>query len=160
MDNLSFTLFLVFAVVGSVLVGWSVYLTIVVFKHIKEKKQLIKAVRTKGIRGLLEENMRGVKKVDGRLDELNKVTEDLRKLANLSISQVGLIRFNPFQDTGSNQSFSIALLNLHSSGVVLSSLHGRQETRVYSKPIVGGKSEYTLTKEEQEAISQARGISN
>lgn len=157
MDNLTFTLFLSLALALIVLFGWSLYLTIVVLKHVKEKKQLLKDVRVKGVPGLLEENMREVKKANGRLDKLNQTTDSLQKLANLSISQVGLVRYNPFQDTGSNQSFSVALLNSHSNGVVLSSLHSRQETRIYSKPIIDGESEFTLTEDEKNAINQARG---
>ncbi|MBU1178609.1 DUF4446 family protein [Patescibacteria group bacterium] len=160
MDNLTLILFLAFTFILLALLGWSLYLTVIVLKHVKEKKQLIKDVQAKGVRGLLEENMREVKKVDERLAELNKIAAGLEKLANLSISRVGLVRFNPFHDTGSNQSFSVALLNSHSNGVILSSLHGRQETRVYSKPVVGGKSEYNLTEEEQEAINQAQRSSN
>lgn len=157
MDDLILTLLLVFALALLVLLGWSLYLTIIVLKHVKEKRQLLKDASTKGVGRLLEENMREVKKVDERLDELNKITADLEKLANLSISQVGLVRFNPFHDTGSNQSFSVALLNSHGNGVILSSLHSRQETRIYSKSVVGGESEFNLTQEEQEAIKQARG---
>ena len=65
------------------------------------------------------------------------------------------MRFNPFSDTGGDQSFSIALLDGAGDGLVISSLFGRSETRVFAKPVQGGQSKYTLTDEEQEAIQLA-----
>jgi len=65
------------------------------------------------------------------------------------------VRFNPFGDTGGDQSFSLAVLDAHDSGYVLSSIHGRQGTRVYVKPIDFGKSKYQLSTEEDQALSQA-----
>jgi len=67
------------------------------------------------------------------------------------------VRFNPFEDVGGDQSFAIALLDQHGNGLVLSSLHNRAETRVYAKPIQAGRSEYTLSAEEQQALAQAYG---
>ena len=87
------------------------------------------------------------------------LSEDLTDLAVLNkknIQKVGLIRFNPFDDAGGNISFAIALLSDHDDGVVISSLHGRGGTRVYSKPIKSGKSEFKLTDEEIQAIKEAK----
>lgn len=68
---------------------------------------------------------------------------------------IGIVRFNPFSDTGGDQSFSVALVDGEGNGVVITSLHGRRETRVYAKPLEGWGSTYSLTEEEQEAIAQA-----
>jgi hypothetical protein len=70
--------------------------------------------------------------------------------------RVGVVRFNPFPDTGGNQSFVVALLDARGDGVVLSSLHSRGGTRVYLKQLSQGKAETTLSEEEQEAIGRAR----
>lgn len=71
------------------------------------------------------------------------------------LQQVGVLRYNPFGDTGGDQSFALALLDKAGSGVVMSSLHGRAGTRVYAKPVTEGGSTYTLTEEEQTVIKQA-----
>jgi hypothetical protein len=97
---------------------------------------------------------------------ITKNTQDLEHLANeinnlftvnkINLQKVGFVRFNPFDDAGGNISFVVALLNAHSDGVVISSLHGREGTRVYAKEIKAGQSESKLTTEEIQAIQQAK----
>lgn len=90
-----------------------------------------------------------VEALTGRVDHLEKV------LAG-ALQRVGVVRFNPFPDTGGDQSFAIALLDEGGNGVVLSGLYARGGIiRVYAKPVSGGRSEYTLSTEEQQAIAQA-----
>ena len=67
----------------------------------------------------------------------------------------GLVRYNAFRNTGGDQSFAWALVDSYGNGVVLSSLHARENTRVYAKPLYDWKSSYSLTKEEEQAIAQA-----
>jgi hypothetical protein len=69
---------------------------------------------------------------------------------------VALLRYDAFEDVGGRLSFSCALLDDHGSGVVLTSINGRHETRVYAKPIHEGRSDYNLSAEEEEAIRRAR----
>ncbi len=67
-----------------------------------------------------------------------------------------LVRFNPFEDAGGDQSFVVALLDAKDNGFVISSLHSRSGTRVYAKPITQGKStSHSFTKEEKEAVEKA-----
>jgi hypothetical protein len=84
---------------------------------------------------------------------LKEVEERLRK----SLKQVGIVRFNPFNDTGSNQSFSIALLDENGDGAVISTLYSRDNIKTYAKPIKEYKSEHNLTPEEEEAIKRTKG---
>jgi len=72
-----------------------------------------------------------------------------------AIAHVGLVRFNPFDDTGGNQSFALALLDANADGVVLSSLHSRAATRVYVKAILSGRAEAPLSEEELAALRDA-----
>ena len=72
-----------------------------------------------------------------------------------AVQRVGIVRYNPFEDTGSNQSFVLAILDGLGNGFVLSSLHSRQQTRVFLKQISGGKAETALSEEEAEAIRRA-----
>ena len=69
-----------------------------------------------------------------------------------SFGRVGLVRFNPFEDTGGNQSFALALLDGRGDGFVVSSLHARTGTRLYAKAIAKGASETALSTEESEAL--------
>jgi len=97
-----------------------------------------------------------------RLDELSKRVESLdarlpivEEQGRRAVQRVGLVRYNPFEDTGGNQSFALALLDSKSDGVVISSLHSRQQTRLYVKQIAGGKSETALSDEETQALKKA-----
>ena len=72
-----------------------------------------------------------------------------------SVRRVGVMRYDAFEDVGGRLSFSCALLDERGTGVVLTSINGRQETRVYAKPVTVGQSTYNLSREEEEAIRQA-----
>jgi hypothetical protein len=72
-----------------------------------------------------------------------------------SVRRVALLRYDAFEDVGGRLSFSCAMLDEHGTGVVLTSINGRQETRVYAKPVAVGTSTYNLSAEEEEAIRQA-----
>lgn len=74
---------------------------------------------------------------------------------NKSIRNIKTMRFNPFIDAGSNQSFAIALMNDEGNGVVMSSLYARDRMSVFAKPIIKGKSEFELSSEEKEVLDKA-----
>lgn len=96
-----------------------------------------------------------VEEVDKRLEKLTAEYDRLAITGATASQKISIVRFNPFGDTGGDQSFSLAVLDAHDSGYVLSSIHGRQGTRVYVKPIDFGKSKYQLSTEEQQALTQA-----
>lgn len=85
---------------------------------------------------------------------LRELEQDLK----YSVQHVGVVRFNAFPDAGSDLSFSIAVLDGNNDGFVLSSIYGRDESRVYAKPITKGISDYLLSDEEKKAI--ANGLRN
>jgi hypothetical protein len=99
------------------------------------------------------------------LERVNRVVSDVDSVASRTavlerdvrgaFGRVGFVRFNPFEDTGGNQSFALAMLDGHGDGFVVSSLHARAGTRVYAKAIAGGSSEAALSDEEAEALKQA-----
>ena len=72
-----------------------------------------------------------------------------------TIKKVGIVRYNAFKDTGSDLSFALALLNDNNDGVVLNGIYSREMSNIYAKPIKGGKSTYTISDKEQEAINKA-----
>lgn len=74
-----------------------------------------------------------------------------------ALQHVGVVRFNPYHDTGGDYSFAVALIDGGGRGVVLSGLYHRDRCRVYAKPVQSWDSAYTLTDEEREALEQARG---
>lgn len=75
------------------------------------------------------------------------------------IRNIQTIRFKPFEDAGSTQSFAIAIVDDEENGVVLSSLYTRERMSVFAKPINNGKSEYELTNEEKNVLESAKNQS-
>lgn len=96
-----------------------------------------------------------VKGTDKKLDALGTAYSELATMTGLASQKISVVRFNPFGDTGGDQSFVLGVLDSHNSGYVLTSIHGREGTRVYVKPIDFGKSKYKLSTEEQQALAQA-----
>lgn len=92
-----------------------------------------------------------------RAKELAHRSEEVGRRLERTIQRVGVVRFNAFPDVGGDQSFAIALLDNHGDGVVISSLQGRTENRVYAKPLKRWDSTYTLSDEEKQAIAMAYG---
>jgi len=111
--------------------------------------------KPESLESTLASHISRVEAVDKRLRELDIEYKSLAVTNGLASQKISIVRFNPFGDTGGDQSFSLAVLDAHDSGYVLTSIHGRQGTRVYVKPVDFGKSKYTLSTEEQQALTQA-----
>jgi len=95
-----------------------------------------------------------------KFEQTTKELDALKQNMRYAITKVGITRFNPFKEIGGDQSFSIALLNDHRNGVVMTSYYGRELNRIYAKSIRNGASEHELSTEEKNAISQAIGLEN
>lgn len=98
------------------------------------------------------------KELQGFRDELEKYLKTVEKRLRKSVQSIHTVRFNPFKGTGSggNQSFATAFINEEGDGVVVSSLYSREHISVFSKPIKKSGSEYELTVEEKEALTEAK----
>jgi hypothetical protein len=94
-----------------------------------------------------------------KTSELDVLARRLECDGHRHFQRMGFLRFNPFRDAGGDQSFTLALADQDGNGVVISSLHNRDSTRVYGKPLAGWESPYPLTDEEQTVINQARSDS-
>ncbi|MGZ0050035.1 DUF4446 family protein [Brevibacillus gelatini] len=104
----------------------------------------------------------GLHRLLNQVDEVKKLQSDqqftMNRLSQRIAAQcgrVGIIRYNAFGDVGSDLSFSLAILDDAQNGVVITSIFGREESRVYAKPIEAGSSTYHLSEEEQAAIKKA-----
>jgi hypothetical protein len=109
----------------------------------------------RSLEAVLDAHLDRVEGVARDLDDLSTRTVALEAASRKAFSRVGLVRYNPFEETGGNQSFALALLDADGDGWVLSSLHARSGTRVYAKAIARGRSEAALSDEEAAAIRQA-----
>lgn len=107
------------------------------------------------LRGILEGHAKSLQRLEAAVRALNSTDKGQQQLIEGAVRRVGLVRYDAFEDVGGRLSFSCALLDDHGNGVVVTSINGRQDTRVYAKPITGGRSPYNLSVEEEEAIRQA-----
>ncbi len=107
----------------------------------------------------LEETLIGHIEETRRVAEENKkINQDIARIDNFvlkAVTRVGVVRFSAFQDMGSDLSYAVALLDAENNGVVFSSIFAREDSRSYVKPIEAGRSKYTMTKEEEQAVKDA-----
>jgi hypothetical protein len=92
---------------------------------------------------------------DNHAEQTLATLQALSDQLNTATQHVGVIRYNSNGDDGGNLSFSAALLDAHQSGIIITSLHGRQNSRIYAKPVTSGASENMLSDEEREALITA-----
>lgn len=103
----------------------------------------------------LAQEIKRVKNLEVAMGKMAKDHEATKSIALKSLHKMGVTRFNPFNDMGGDQSFVIALLDSENNGVILSSLYGRDGSRIYAKPVIKGESRYVLSDEEKMAIKKA-----
>jgi len=104
---------------------------------------------------LLQEYIKKVTELEEKQKQSDARLTSVKIKLRASVDHVELIRFRAFENVGSDLSFAMALLNQEGNGVVLSSIHNREESRVYAKPVNIGQSTYSLTGEEKEVIAKA-----
>ncbi len=118
--------------------------------------KLLEGKNAKTLEDTLIQIIDEIKRMNGAQITTDSLIKDINKRLKTSLTGVGIVRFNPFAHSGGNQSFAIAMLNEHGSGVIISTLYGREKTSIFAKPISKYKSEFELTKEESEALEKAR----
>lgn len=135
---------------------WLLICTVLLIRMLLHYRNLTANVSKKdlisSLNHLISISERNSKDVEGLNEKLNKeITENKKHL-----QKMGFKRYNPFTDTGGDQSFTAAILDDLGDGIMISSLHSRENTRLYAKKVDGGKvSSQTLSSEEQEVIKQA-----
>ena len=87
--------------------------------------------------------------------EIENYCKRLDEKTDNCIQRIGIVRYNSFKDTGSDLSFTLALLDEKYNGIVLNGIYSREMSNIYAKPVENGKSKYTLSEEEKEAIQKA-----
>lgn len=109
-----------------------------------------------GIKALREENSEDRSQMAALARKLDKLAQD----TSLHLQRVGLVRFNAFSEAGGALSFALALLDEHGSGVVILTLHNRDDCRTFIRQVRQGVSEQRLTAEEKQAIQEALGATS
>lgn len=124
-------------------------------KILRKYKRLMRGADNKNLEAMLYNHLETIQEGLTRIKDLELEHSLLSAKLNRFIQRIGILRYNAFDQTGGDQSFSIALLDEAGNGIVLTSLYGRSSSTTFAKPIHSKQSKYPLSNEEQEAIERA-----
>lgn len=141
-----FVAFFLLLTVTSLVGGW------VIFDMRKKMKRLLGETGTSMEEDIAQDLIRRAARLEAKCEELDPRIDLLEKIATVSIQKVSFVRFNPFQDTGGDNSFILVLLDRTNTGVILSSLYTREGIRLYAKSIEAGKHKHVLSTEEEKVL--------
>jgi hypothetical protein len=141
------------AIVG--ILAWLGVLTFIIFNQRNFLKDLFPKDNSRDIRNKFKEVMDAISGFEKSSQILENRLIGFKKDSLENYSKLAVFKYNPYNDTGGDQSFSLALLNGKMDGVVITSLHSRNSTRIYLKNIKIGKSELELSKEEAKVLKDA-----
>lgn len=148
--QIQFIIFIIFGI-------WLLALSLVAYRIFALFNRLTKGVEVSDLKKVLEKVLDSETANKKLIGEASKRIDFLEEDSKLHIQKVGLVRFNPFKELGGDHSFSLAFLDDKSSGIIITSLHTRDRTRVYMKDVKRGKSSFELSSEEKKALSVAEG---
>lgn len=135
---------------------WLIVVSVVSFRIFALFNKLTKGVEVTDLKKVLEGVLAQETENKKDISDLVRRISEQEENGKLHIQKVGLIRFNPFKELGGDHSFSLSILDGEDSGIVITSLHARDRTRVYMKRVVKGKSDVELSEEEKKALSKAK----
>jgi hypothetical protein len=107
------------------------------------------------LRGVLDGQAQTFQRLEAAIRQIASEQQRIGTVLRSAVQRVGLVRYDAFEDVGGRLSFSCAMLNDEGDGVVVTSINGRQDTRVYAKPVYRGESMHNLSEEEAAAIREA-----
>lgn len=135
---------------------WLFILTILFWQMSSHYNKLTKNITNKSLKSVLEEMF---KNIDLNKEDIAKLIVRCGKIEKdglMHIQKIGLLRFNPFKETGGNQSFILSLTDANDNGIVISGLYSRSGTRWYAKKVAEGKGiEHELSDEEKKTLKEA-----
>ncbi|MBI4129769.1 DUF4446 family protein [Candidatus Roizmanbacteria bacterium] len=138
---------------------WLASLSFFLFKTKAHYDKLIKRTDKKGLQELFDQLVDDLASTKEKVGNLLTRVKEQEEKGNTTIQKIGLVRFNPFADTGGEQSFIIGLFDNKENGLLLTSLSGRSGTRWYAKQVKRGKGlDFDLSKEEEEVIKKAKAF--
>ncbi|MCD6289670.1 MAG: DUF4446 family protein [Anaerolineae bacterium] len=118
-------------------------------------RALVAGTQGDSLEEVLFQHLENVRQAVTSAAEAEAIAREVAAASQWHLQHCGIVRFNPFANTGGDQSFCIALADATGRGVIITSLHAREGTRVYAKPLINWESPYPLTDEEKAAIQQA-----
>ncbi len=135
---------------------WLSVLTFLLYLYINFFNRLTKGANGGNLKKVLDIILDNQQKYREEIVKIGKDVEVLGKEGVYHFQKMGLVRFNPFKEMGGDHSFSLAIIDKEENGMIITSLHTRERTRIYMKLVRGGRSDHELSQEEKEALDKAR----
>ena len=120
----------------------------------KQIKSVLDLSSDRDLNLALEEIISSNKNINQQQKQIKQLYSEVKTISERSLQKTALLRFNPFSDTGGDQSFALGMLDHTNSGVIITAIHSRENTRVYTKEINNGSSQLSLSKEENRVLSK------
>jgi hypothetical protein len=147
-------------ILGALLI-LNIILSIVLWQAFVRTKKMVRRFKsihvTADLEAVYQNTLEAVEDMKKDVVRQQHIIDEMAELLSRKVSTARIMRYNAFSETGSDLSFSVALLDDHEDGVVVSSIYGREDSRVYAKPVEAGESTYPLTEEEAEVLSVVIG---
>lgn len=152
-------MFVLFGILFLILVVWTTVLTFFFWTLSGHYNNLVKSTNKKTLQGILESILSDISTNKKDIARLNNLCDTIIRDGHQHIQKIGLIRFNPFKETGGDQSFVLSLLDKENNGVIISGLYSRAGTRWYAKKVKkGAGTEHNLSEEEKDSIKKATTV--
>jgi hypothetical protein len=135
-------------------IGAIIYLYLRIQRISSNYNKLVRGSKGENFEELLKNLFSKLSNNGTKIEEVKKELNKFKESTKCYVQKVGFKRFNPFHETGGDQSFIAVLLDRNNNGVILSSLHQRESTRVYGKQLENGESKQKLSKEEEELLKE------
>jgi len=142
-------------ILGVIAIAWLLFITSFLVWFYLSLKNILKDSKDKNflktfknIEEIQQKNLKDIL-------NLNLDLDSFKKESRLNIQRVGLTKYNPFKETGGNNSFSLVLLDGNKNGIIITSLHTRERTRLYLKEVISGKPKIELSDDEEQALKES-----
>ena len=134
---------------------WNIVLSIKIGTLTGKYKKFMRGSSGKNFENMLLDH---VSDIEAAIERVNIMNEDLVNLKNQmdkGIQKCNIIRYNAFSDTGSDLSYSVAMLDNFNDGFIITGIYGRNESYSYAKPVSKGISKYPLSVEEELVLNRS-----
>ena len=144
-------------VMAGVFFVWLLVLTIFFWQMFSHYSRLARGANNKNLKSILEDILSKIDLHNKDIESIKKYCDNLERDGLLHVQKIGLHRFNPFKDTGGDQSFVLSLVDASDTGIIISALYSRSGTRWYAKRVINGKgAEHELTDEEKKVLKETK----
>ena len=152
-----YNLAIIFIIMSSIIIViiWNIILSVRLSALGEKYKRFMRGSSTKNFENMLLDHIEDIEEAVERVNIINEDLINVKNQMDRCIQKFNIIRYNAFNDTGSDLSFSIAMLDNYNDGFIITGIYGRNESINYAKPISKGTSRYPLSVEEELVLNRS-----